>query len=181
MVLIKMLSFPRGRLLCAFKGKAPSSPCVIYKRNLNQQKEEAKNTEDDKDAPIPYLGSRAAKWRASDTFYGEKHNWPPSQRYVIFASTVIFLLYFILLREENDHDEWLKQPLWQRIPGLEKKQLISCIADRNAKGLDSSEYKARLLEIIEAEERGEGGNVMQGGKWWVKPGAPKLSESPPGW
>lgn len=63
--------------------------------------------EDDLDSPIKYSSSEAAKWTAKNSYgiYKELNPPPRSQGLVISLSVAVFLIYFCILREENDIDE----------------------------------------------------------------------------
>ncbi|XP_078035949.1 uncharacterized protein LOC144469478 [Augochlora pura] len=59
--------------------------------------------EDDRNKPIKYSTSKAATWPAN----GIRNDKPALQPLIISLSLGIFLLYFCVLREENDIDESL--------------------------------------------------------------------------
>lgn len=70
---------------------------------------------------------------------------------MIITSISIFLIYFCILREENDVDEELKMSLYSRIPGLEEHQLYAVLKYNEERGLDTKDIINRLQEI-EAEK-----------------------------
>lgn len=41
---------------------------------------------------------------------------------VVSLSLGTFLLYFMCLREPSDIDEYLNQPIWKRLPGIDPEQ-----------------------------------------------------------
>ena len=104
---------------------------------------------DSEDLPIKYSTSPAAKWRAAYTRSGPQPeiSKPEYQSTVVLSSVVIFLIYFCILREENDIDEALSKTLYDRIQGLEEKQLQICIEYNQSQGLSTKELEARLEEI----------------------------------
>ena len=53
---------------------------------------------------------------------------PPSQAYVVIVSVAAFLIYFCILREENDLDEYLDLNLFDRLNQLEQAQLEEKLA-----------------------------------------------------
>ena len=57
------------------------------------------------------------------------------------------MLYFCVLREENDIDEELGKSLYERIPGLEKAQLQEVYRYNSMQGHDTSAITARLQEL----------------------------------
>jgi len=59
------------------------------------------------------------------------------------------MLYFCVLREENDVDEELGKSLYERIPGLEKAQLHAAYTYNSMHGQDTSAITARLQELQE--------------------------------
>ncbi|OXU20521.1 hypothetical protein TSAR_015772 [Trichomalopsis sarcophagae] len=73
----------------------------------------------DLEKPIEFSSSRAAQWKAEYT------RSPPSDMvwftpYVVSGSVAIFMLYFCVLREENDIDEMIYRPLPETLEGIEK-------------------------------------------------------------
>ena len=72
---------------------------------------------------------------------------PPSQRSIVIASMSAILIYFCILREENDVDERLYQPLFVTVPQLEKPLIETAIADHRRMGKNSKELEKRLAEI----------------------------------
>ena len=39
--------------------------------------------------------------------------------YVVIFSLGVFMFYFFYYREENDIDEFLEEPLWEKVPGID--------------------------------------------------------------
>lgn len=70
---------------------------------------------------------------------------------VVCASVAAFLLYFCVLREENDIDAFISTPLYDRIEGLEEVQLRTVLEYNLNNGLDVSKITARLREIEAAK------------------------------
>ena len=104
---------------------------------------------EDVNKPIQFTTSKAHDWQAIDTFTVPDRDRPPYQPYVITISVAIFLLYFLVLREENDLDEEMKLSLYERIPGLEEKQLIASIDHEMKQGRDVTELRRRQTELRE--------------------------------
>ncbi|XP_013775663.2 uncharacterized protein LOC106460501 [Limulus polyphemus] len=69
------------------------------------------------DEPIQYSTSKAAKWKARDT-YGGQRDIPDCQPLVVTLSVAVFMIYFCILREENDIDEQMKKSIFEKIPTL---------------------------------------------------------------
>lgn len=116
-------------------------------------KREAKEEEeDDFEKPLRYTTSKAAQWRARQTYSGGADDGPWFQPHVITVSLSVFLLYFCVFREESDIDNELQRTLYSRIEGLEKKQLEIRLRYNKEHGLDTEELEKRLMEVIEEEE-----------------------------
>lgn len=98
------------------------------------------------DEPIKYSTSSAQTHSSYDTFFIER-SAPWYQTWIVLGSSVAFLLYFLVLREENDLDEEIGKSLFERIPGLEEQDLKAKIANAKEMGLESNVYETRLMEI----------------------------------
>lgn len=83
-------------------------------------------------------------------FRSDEHA-PKYQGKVIAVSLAVFMIYFFAWREENDLDQAMETPLWDRVPGLEKQTLLALINHLRKKGKDTGPAMKRLAEI-EAEE-----------------------------
>ncbi|KAJ8931252.1 hypothetical protein NQ314_015856 [Rhamnusium bicolor] len=67
--------------------------------------------------------------------------------YILIASISVFLLYFTVIREENDIDEELQISLYSRIAGLEEHQLRASLEYNRHHGLETEGIIKRLKEI----------------------------------
>lgn len=109
------------------------------------------NEEEDLDKPIQYSTSKAATWKAEQSFSGrEKEDISPwYQPIVVCLSLAVFLIYFAILREENDVDEKLGMSLYDRVDGLEEIQLNAAIKyyKENDKSYNTAALEQRLAEI----------------------------------
>lgn len=106
------------------------------------------------DKPIKFTTSKAAQVTADQTLGGKPFpNAPWYQPLVVSFSVGIFLLYFLALREENDMDEYMDKPLWEKIPGLEEQQLHVVLNYNRSKGLDTVDIERRLKEIEELKSK----------------------------
>lgn len=72
---------------------------------------------------------------------------PWFQTYVVCGSVAIFLIYFCILREENDVDLELEKSLYDRVPGLEHTQLVINYKYNRENNIDNTDIVARLKEI----------------------------------
>lgn len=62
--------------------------------------------------PVKYTASPAYEWRASNSRIGSKAEFGPwYEPHVVTISIVVFMVYFFVLREENDLDALLEKPL----------------------------------------------------------------------
>ncbi|PSN34112.1 hypothetical protein C0J52_14197 [Blattella germanica] len=101
------------------------------------------------ETPVQYSKSKAASWKAVDSRSGGQidSNSPWYQPYVVSGSLAIFMIYFCIIREENDMDEELGRSLYDRIPGLEEKQLQITYDYNEVHGHDNTAVIARLNEL----------------------------------
>ena len=100
-----------------------------------------------KEPPVKYSTSKAGSWQTVDTFSPPPKDMPWYQPYSVILSIVAFLVYFGILREENDIDQELSKTLYERMPGLEEHQLKESIKFNTEKGKDTTALKARLAEL----------------------------------
>jgi hypothetical protein len=104
--------------------------------------------EDELERPVQYSKSEAYTWKAERTRSGgHLEDYPSYQPYVISGSLAVFLLYFCVFREENDIDEELGKSLYDRIGGLEERQLEIALRHNLEHGLDTSAIETRLKEL----------------------------------
>uniref|UniRef100_A0A131YPN2 Uncharacterized protein n=1 Tax=Rhipicephalus appendiculatus TaxID=34631 RepID=A0A131YPN2_RHIAP len=92
-----------------------TAPCLPA---LQRRAAGGKADEDDK--PYTYTTSNAAKWKAAQSFRTPETNAPPAQRWSVLASISAFLIYFCVLREENDLDQHLARPITETVPELKQ-------------------------------------------------------------
>ena len=86
----------------------------------------AKKEEDVDEAPVTFTKSKGFKTKP--LFLNPKYeSHPPLQDFSILFSMGSLMIYFFFLREENDMDEALGVSLYDRIPGMEKANLIAAI------------------------------------------------------
>ena len=79
----------------------------------------------DSNQPLPFSKSGAATWNAKSAYGGRNapDDTPWYQSLSISLSISAILIWFCILREENDVDKELGKSLYDRVDGLEKKQL----------------------------------------------------------
>lgn len=105
-----------------------------------------KNLEDI-DAPVKFSETQARHWKAKTTRMGAENTRLWYEPYVILTSITVFMIYFTILREENDIDEELGRSLYSRIDGLEEHQLKLSLAYNKEHNLETSAIIQRLKEI----------------------------------
>ncbi|XP_055917952.1 uncharacterized protein LOC129950141 [Eupeodes corollae] len=133
-----------------FQQRLLSPNCVrlLTTTTLNQAKStHARKIDEINDEPIKFFGSGAASWRAKDTRSGGADEALWYQQYVISGSVAIFLIYFCILREENDIDQKLEGSLYDHIDGLEEQQLVIRYKYNRDNNVDTSDIEKRLLEL----------------------------------
>ena len=101
------------------------------------------------DQPVKFSRSDASRWNSVETFAVPNKGRPWYQPPIVLLSTSLFLIYFFVLREENDMDEHLGLSLYDKVPGLEVKQLELRIKYDEEQGNDTTALKARLKAISE--------------------------------
>lgn len=106
------------------------------------------------DGPVKFTSSPAYKMTPAFRGRRQDDDTPWIQSYVVGLSTAAILVYFCILREENDIDDLLRDgSLYDRIEGLEKLQLESSLKYYEESGLDTRPIKKRLAEIEQEEKR----------------------------
>lgn len=104
--------------------------------------------EDLTNRPYEYLGSKAETYKASEARLGKSSTeWPSYQPYVVNASIAIFLIYFCILREENDIDEKLGASLYDHVPDMEIVQLRNAYKHNLQNNLSNDAIIKRLEEL----------------------------------
>lgn len=78
---------------------------------------------------------------------------PWYQPLVVVSSVAVFLIYFCILREENDIDLEFDKTLYDRIHGLEKEQLLQSYRFNKEHGKSVQDIEKRLREIEEEEAK----------------------------
>ncbi|XP_055604960.1 uncharacterized protein LOC129753183 [Uranotaenia lowii] len=115
------------------------------KASADQQPETQPNA---KDKPIKFFNSHASQWKAEHTRSGKApEDVPWYQPYVVLASVTIFMIYFCVLREENDIDQGLERSLFEHVPGLEEKQLLITYRYNLDNGLSTLDIEKRMKEL----------------------------------
>lgn len=78
---------------------------------------------------------------------------PWYQPFSVVGSVAVFLIYFCVLREENDLDLEFDKTLYDRIKGLEKEQLLQSYRFNKEHGKSVDDIERRLKELEEKENK----------------------------
>lgn len=97
------------------------------------------------DLPVPFTGSDADH-HSIDTFAPPVDTAPWYQRHVLKASLAIFMIYFLILREENDIDEFLTNEVMID-PSHDIVKLQRKIEEGQRAGLDTVKLEKQLEKI----------------------------------
>ena len=62
------------------------------------------------------------------------------------------MIYFFILREENDIDERIYQPLWKTVPELEIPLFTHAVEQHKAANLPYADLEAHLKQALERKE-----------------------------
>lgn len=103
--------------------------------------------------PIKFSTSPAAKKTTAPVLRRTNIEMPWYQPYSIVGSLTVFLIYFCILREENDIDKEFDKTLYERIKGLEKEQLIQTYKFNKEHGKSVEDIERRLKELEDAEAK----------------------------
>ena len=114
-----------------------------------RQQAEKEGKKHNPDEPVRFSTSNAAKWDAMDTFLLPKvRQQPKSQPFFVIASSAVFLIYFLVLREENEVDERMMRPLEDVVPHLKEQTLKAQIRHYESLGMDTGELKKALEKEV---------------------------------
>ncbi|XP_026725342.1 uncharacterized protein LOC113492191 [Trichoplusia ni] len=111
---------------------------------------EIKNSENE---PIKFSTSPAARRAVATVFKKVDSSMPWYQPYSVIGSVAVFLIYFCVLREENDVDQEFNKTLYDRIKGLEKEQLLQSYRFNKEHGKSVEDIEKRLQELEVAEKK----------------------------
>lgn len=94
------------------------------------------------DEPVKYFGTPVEKIRATPA-HSERPKYSP---HIVHVSLMVFLIYFTILREENDTDDLLKRDLYDHF-GEEASRLKKAYDYNIKNNLPTTEIVNRLREI----------------------------------
>lgn len=105
------------------------------------------------DEPIKYSTSKAKTWDPINSFMSKQtRTQPASQPFIVVLCTMIFFIYFALIREENEIDVMLRKPLEETIPNIKEMTLRHQILQYEQMGLDTRSLKAALTKELELKK-----------------------------
>ncbi|XP_050346223.1 uncharacterized protein LOC126770738 isoform X2 [Nymphalis io] len=108
------------------------------------------STEIRENEPIKFSTSNAAKKNVQSVFRKTTpDSMPWYQPFSVVGSVAVFLIYFCILREENDVDLEFDKTLYDRIQGLEKEQLLQSYRFNKEQGKSVEDIEKRLKELEE--------------------------------
>lgn len=112
--------------------------------SVNQNKgKSTESTESDPNKPLPFFGTEAHLLPQGDDTYKPRSQYTPI---VVMVSTIVFMVYFCILREENDIDELLSRDLYDHF-GPEASRLKKAYDYNIKNNLPTTEIVRRLQEI----------------------------------
>lgn len=138
--------------------------CVRYLKTTGCCRLKPEQNPAEEFGPIKFSGSKAQTMKARENFYSRKDR-PKYEPLVISVSLATFLVYFCILREENDLDNTLNKSLYSQIEGLEEKQLQVNINYYKQEGQDTSQFERRLQELKEQNQKNKPGYTVT---FWKK-------------
>ena len=74
---------------------------------------------------------------------------------MISLSCSAILIWFCVLREENDIDKKLGRSLYDQVDGLERVQIELCLKYNKEHGLETAALQKRLDELIKESQESE--------------------------
>ncbi|XP_026490817.1 uncharacterized protein LOC113396946 [Vanessa tameamea] len=108
------------------------------------------STEVKENEPIKFSTSNAARKNVQSVFRKKTpESMPWYQPFSVVGSIAVFLIYFCILREENDVDLEFNKTLYDRIQGLEKEQLLQSYRFNKEHGKSVEDIEKRLKELEE--------------------------------
>ena len=107
-------------------------------------------SDDELAKPLAFVGSAAHSYVSSSGRTGhlnaDKPTWQPL---VVSVSMIVFMIYFFILREENDIDEKISNDAPNTMANMEVQQLKTALRFNLANGIPVEVIKERLAELGE--------------------------------
>lgn len=109
--------------------------------------EAAETTDEKKHDPIAFLNTKAGKWRPVDDDLIGNHGRPKYQDLVVSVSMIAFMIYFFILREENDIDRKLTRTMNETMYDIELDKLNEEYQRKVTSNQNVDSIKERLKEM----------------------------------
>ena len=150
--------FRCSRSICTTIQLSQKVPRKILENLKSTPREYHRDDEEFSDKPIKFTESRATG-SASDSLglaFQKVGTGPPKIHTPLqLISLACFMIYFMVLREENDVDEMMNtspQNLYEKMPGLEKIHVEAAIKNYKLEGRDTTDLEDRLADLLSTEE-----------------------------
>jgi hypothetical protein len=107
------------------------------------------------DDAVKFSTSKAASYNPTSTFFdtSKRLEEPFYQPLIVCFFLFVFLVYFLLLREENELDELLSKPIEDTVPDIKEMTLVASITHYEKMGLDTRELKEALKIELEKKKK----------------------------
>ncbi|KAF7492460.1 hypothetical protein SSS_09961 [Sarcoptes scabiei] len=140
--------------LKSYLNRSRSNLMLSLLRN-NHQKTPSESDQSKFDQPIVYSKSKAYQFKAYENFRNIDDNptVPFYNVHVIYASLIIFLVYFGILREPNDLDDKISRGLFEIKPDLEIPILEMEIQRMAKKGMDVRELRSKVDKLKQLQKQ----------------------------
>lgn len=138
--------FARRIINARFSNQAPSSNQSPASNLKSGSSEGFANTRLNKETPPPFLDSDAAKWTPTPYLDANRER-PVAKDIIVTLSSLIFMIYFFILREENDVDLKLTRTLSETLHDVEVTKLNEEYRTKISKNLPVDGVKERLREL----------------------------------
>ncbi|KAF9790076.1 hypothetical protein SFRURICE_002441 [Spodoptera frugiperda] len=124
-----------------------------FGRNFRANRSFSNKVEASENEPIKFSTSQASRKSARPLVKRVDIDMPWYQPFSVVGSVAVFLIYFCVLREENDLDLEFDKTLYDRIKGLEKEQLLQSYRFNKEHGKSVDDIERRLKELEEKENK----------------------------
>ncbi|KAL4241090.1 hypothetical protein ACF0H5_001868 [Mactra antiquata] len=132
---------------------AACQSCVA-KLSTSKLRQDSKTPEKDavEEKPYPFMSKLDdKKFSAYGSFQHPHEETWVYQPYIILVGCFVFIMYFIVLRKENDIDESIAQVMYQTMPELEIPDLKKKIKRYEKMGLYTKPLEDRLKQLEKQE------------------------------
>jgi len=129
---------------CMLSRQLSTTPTIMFRQSQVRAQEDT--------GPIKFSQSAAYNLNPLTANAKQREETPWFQGPLIVFSMTACLIYFTILREENDLDNQLSGRLYDRVDGLERQDLITTIKRNEEKGEDTTALRERLREVLLEEE-----------------------------